>query len=396
MAKKRGSKRQVQKSHHTGMLPTNNLFAIIIILFIITSILSSYLTYERSKTVVDELSGKAAAEAKLCVNKQPTINQSCNTTGTIGVGYYCDVDASDPDNDTITFYDNTGLFDIDNATGEIIFTPDAADAGTHSIVLTASDGKGCSNSNATTAFTITIPGLPGPPPGPAGGGGGGGGGVERECTPQWECTRWGPCQPDGKRTRICYTLNNCFVDKPIESADCIYVLPPRPRVPVPEPVLYLCNFDLVDECQADFGAGENWIYTYKQKNSTITVFGVEGEGMDAAVDYSIYFFAPITRIKPLDVTGDGVDDFEYIVHSIEGGKARTTVRLVRQVESVVERPVYIETLPYILVIILMFVYENACTIFLIVLILAAIFLYSAIMRKVEKQREKESEKRKNR
>ncbi|MBW2964910.1 cadherin repeat domain-containing protein [Candidatus Woesearchaeota archaeon] len=390
--KKRGERR---KEGEKALLPTNNLFALIIIILIVASSLSSYLTYSQSRRVADELSGKAAAEAQLCINKQPSISQNCSTNATIGAGYYCNVDAVDPDNDTITFYDDTSLFDIDQTTGEIIFTPVSGDEGTHTVTVTASDGAGCLNSNATTTFTITIPAPPGPPPGPGGGGGGGGGGGAVEaapCTPIWECTPWGFCGPDGTRTRICYSLNNCFTGKPDEKGDCIYVLPPAPRKPTPIPEFYLCNFDEVDECSADFGVGENWVYTYKYENSTFKAYGITGAGMDASIDETIFFFAPMTKIQPLDVTGDNVPEFEYILHTIVAGKARTTVRLVKQYQSVVERPVYIETLPYVLIIILMFVYDNACLIFLIVLLLLAILIYFLLMRRFEKEREMKEQK----
>ncbi|MFC1741774.1 Ig domain-containing protein [Nanoarchaeota archaeon] len=362
------------------------------VLFIIISILSSYLTIERSRDLVEELTGEVSAEARLCVNRPPAINQSCNTSATVGVGYYCDVDASDPDNDSVTFYDNTGLFDIDLNTGEIIFTPVSGDAGAYSILLTAVDDKGCSNSNATALLTITIPAPPAPPPGPGGGGGGGEAPV-RECIPQWECGPWGPCEISGLRERTCYTLNNCPQGKPNELMRCIYVLPPAVRRPREVPENYLCNFDIVSECHAEFGAGEAWIYTYKNRNSTIDVMGVLVDGMDASVDDYILFSAPLRRIKPLDVTGDKVDDFEYIVHNIYGGKASTTVRLIRQVESVVERPVYIETLPYFIIIILMFVYANACIILLLLMLIAAILLYYLLMRRMNRDEEETEEKK---
>jgi len=395
MKRKKRAVSSVTKEALGETLSANNLFAIITILLIINAVLSGYLTYTRSQRIVQELTGEISADARLCVNKAPSINESCNATATEGVGYFCDVAGTDPDNDTLEFYDDTSLFDIDQSTGEIIFTPSAGDVGEHNITLTASDGKGCSNSNSTSLLTLTIIGVS-EPPGPSGGGGGGGGGGEPpsyECTPQWECTPWGTCKSDGVRTRSCYSLNNCLSDKPAEEQECIYVLPPRPRRIV-LPQFYLCNLDLVDDCSASIGPSEDWVYTYKAKNSTMLISIPVEEGIDMSIDNLLYLFLPIARIRPLDVTDDGVEDLEFIAHYIESGRVQMTVRKIRQLEVVVERPVYIETLPLILQWIFLFVYENACLVLLIVFILAAVVLYLMLMDALEKKvelRTKDSE-----
>jgi hypothetical protein len=358
-------------------IPANNLFAIIILVFIASSVLSSYLAYSNSRQIVQELTGKALAEARVCVNRQPTITQNCSTMATVGVGYYCDIEANDTDNDTLTFHDNTALFDIDPATGEVIFTPTAAGAGMHSITVTASDGKACSNSNTTTAFTITIPG----------GGGGGGGGITAECSPQWECTPWSGCGEDGTRERECRTLNNCPKDKPAEKESCIYTLPPQPRK-ARFKEYYLCNFDIEEECFASFGMREDWVYTYKGKDSTINLLRIDAEGVDISIDDTILFSTPLERIKPVDVTGDKANDFEYIPHIVAGGRVEMTVRLIRKAEIIVEKPVYISRLPAPLTAILEFFYENACMIVLLLIILASMLTYLAIMRKVDERNER--------
>jgi len=369
-------------------LPANNLFAIITFLLMMSSLLSSYLAYTHSRNIVEELTGEVSAQARLCVNKQPSITQSCNTTAEIGSGYYCDVDGSDPDNDTLTFYDNTALFDIDQVTGEIIFTPDASDAGTHIITVIVSDGKGCDNSNASSSFSLYIPSPPGPAPSPGGGGGGGGGGgTARECTPQWECMPWGTCGPDGTRTRTCYTLNNCLVEKPDEVQSCIYVLPPKPgRRPYPE--YYLCNFDIESECFASFGMRENWIYTYKAENSTINIDAVLDDGADVSVDDTITFFAGLKRINGVDVTGDGIDDFEYIPHQIVDGRVEMTVRLIERKELMFERPVYIWSVPAWLAAIMLFFYNNACVIILLLLIILAVLIWLVLLRRIDGRNKK--------
>lgn len=333
--------------------------------------------------ITQELTGgiSTEAQARFCINKQPAITQSCNTTATVGIGYYCDVDGSDPDNDTLTFYDDSTMFSIDPSTGEIIFTPTAGDSGAHSITITASDSKDCTNSNATSTFTLTIPALPGG----AGGGGGGGGATARACSPQWECTPWSSCRTDNTQTRQCYTLNNCQKDKPAETVSCTYLLPPRPSMQKFEQ-FYLCNFDEQSECFASFGTREDWVYTYQGKNSTINVMSIENKGAGVAIDDDIYLFAPLQRIQPVDVTKDSVDDFEYILHRIARGRAEMTVRLIRQVKVVVEKPVYIERMPIWISAMLIYIYENPCLIALMLVLLALIILCMLVARDDEKKR----------
>ena len=40
-------------------------------------------------------------------------------------------------------------------------------------------------------------------------GGGGGSNFREECTPQWSCSEWGECRPNGTQVRECNDLNNC-------------------------------------------------------------------------------------------------------------------------------------------------------------------------------------------
>jgi len=371
----------IKKRETKEALPTNNLFAIIILLFIITSSFSSYLAYDRAKKITEELSGQAYAEARVCINRQPVLNITCGTIATVGSGYFCNIDATDQDNDTIYFYDNTSLFDIDQNTGEIIFTPTANQTGNYNITITAEDQKNCSNSNVTQTFTFIIS-LPITTVG-----GGGGGTSTEKCTPQWECTPWSSCDSEGIRERVCYSLNNCLKDKPAESEDCTYVQPYKPVRRSRNEERYLCNFDMQDECHATFGMLEDWIYTYKNENHTLSILKVDRDRMFASIDDGLFFSANLQRIKGLDVNGDDKFDFEYIVHRIDGIRADTTVRLVKQVEIIIERPVYIQAMPQIIIRIVLFVYDNACMILLIVFIMASMLIYTRILKSVERKKE---------
>jgi len=390
------TKKRARKERRTETIPFNNLIALLIIIFTINSVIASWVTYDNSRKVVQELTGEAItqeAQARLCVNKPLTIIQNCSPNATESTGYYCDVDVSDPDNDTITFSDNTTLFDIDSTTGEIIFTPNASDIGNYSILITADDGKGCANSYDTTSFNLTINESgagPGPGPGPPPGGGGGGGGTglpPKECSPQWECTPWSLCGPDARRTRTCYTLNNCPVDKPAEEEGCIYLLPPAPRAPR-EKTYEFCDFNTENECLRNVGPLEDWIITYDQHELILNIIGLYDSGIDATLD-DAPFSAGLKRIKEIDLDGDGAPDIELIVHSVEDGRTDITGRRIKQIEVVVERPVYIQRVPDSIAAPLMFVYSNACFILLLVMIMIAAISYFAVIRRAEEEKEQE-------
>ncbi|MDN5327711.1 MAG: large repetitive protein [Candidatus Woesearchaeota archaeon] len=95
-----------------------------------------------SFTVSDGKSQNQSENLTIIVNPvpdAPRIENLTNKTAVVGFPFYYKVDAYDPDNDSITFYDNTTLFEIDPNTGEISFTPQASDVGLHHINITVVD-----------------------------------------------------------------------------------------------------------------------------------------------------------------------------------------------------------------------------------------------------------------
>ncbi|MGQ0800578.1 MAG: Ig-like domain-containing protein, partial [Pseudomarimonas sp.] len=92
----------------------------------------------------------AAATVSILVtrsNREPQITSTAVTQASVGVAYRYDVDASDPDGDALTFrLDGAPLaMTIDSATGEITWTPAAADIGEQPVAVIVEDPRGGSN-----------------------------------------------------------------------------------------------------------------------------------------------------------------------------------------------------------------------------------------------------------
>jgi len=79
----------------------------------------------------------------------PLVAQSTNS----GTPFTYDINASDIDLDTIIYYDNTSLFNIDSSTGIITDTPTESEKGTYTILITIGDGT--ANTTSTFGYTIT-------------------------------------------------------------------------------------------------------------------------------------------------------------------------------------------------------------------------------------------------
>jgi hypothetical protein len=66
--------------------------------------------------------------------------------------FVLDLDGEDPEKDTLQWTDDSDMFDIDGATGRIAFTPTQAEVGTHTVLVTVSDGV----LFRTTSFTLYV------------------------------------------------------------------------------------------------------------------------------------------------------------------------------------------------------------------------------------------------
>jgi RHS repeat-associated protein len=77
-------------------------------------------------------------------NRPPLITTLPVTDGIVGESYSCDVDATDPDFDPVSFamLDKPAGMEIDQATGIITWTPTGEQVGFHPAFIEASDGRG--------------------------------------------------------------------------------------------------------------------------------------------------------------------------------------------------------------------------------------------------------------
>ncbi|MDP7323214.1 MAG: hypothetical protein QF632_00470 [Candidatus Woesearchaeota archaeon] len=91
-----------------------------------------------------------------CVNTVPTLNLSCNASGSINLNYSCILNVSTEDDDQhLNYSTNTSIFEI-NLTGGFNFTPVTDDLGEHSILITIADNSTCSNNVTSKVFNLTL------------------------------------------------------------------------------------------------------------------------------------------------------------------------------------------------------------------------------------------------
>ena len=101
-------------------------------------------TFFANITVADAIGASATEMLQLNVigvNDRPHIDPIENRTVWVGSALDLTVKASDPDDDTLTFTDNTPMFDINATTGRISYLPVKEQAGNRNVTITVSDGE---------------------------------------------------------------------------------------------------------------------------------------------------------------------------------------------------------------------------------------------------------------
>ncbi|MBN1502384.1 hypothetical protein JW930_02470 [Candidatus Woesearchaeota archaeon] len=302
------------------------LFYIILVFTILITVQNVFVFIKINAIAKERITGKIAyGEVALCYNQPPVLNNTCNMSVLQNETYYCQVNASDPDGNDMSFisffitnitlfnisssgvinyspnYSHIGNhtfgvtvidlpecgplsdyeqytlevistndppillmpipnqtwdygtsitpFDLDtyfwdpdgdpitytwtlptsisvsiDANNEITFIPDSGWSGVTYITFLAHDPFGLNTSSNLVRLTVRAP--PSQPQQPSGGGGGGGGGSSLpKCIPQWYCSEWSRCHPEGFRYRECVDLNNCssLLNKPETNESCEFI-----------------------------------------------------------------------------------------------------------------------------------------------------------------------------
>jgi len=145
-----------QKGQSIGFRITNNVIALLAIIFIMVSAGTNYYILGLADQEAPRVTGRATSEVEFCINGPITGAHNCTASFPWGDSFTCFVNGSDHDGDSILYSDNTTLFDI-NQSGWVNFTSIISDVENHSILFQLDDGKGCSNSvlNLTANLVIT-------------------------------------------------------------------------------------------------------------------------------------------------------------------------------------------------------------------------------------------------
>lgn len=90
----------------------------------------------------------------ILTNQAPTFTSTAELDALVGKPYSYDANATDPDNDTLSYSLKVGPqgMQVDSATGMVTWTPTTNDLGTQVVTLLAQDGKG---GKAEQTFTVT-------------------------------------------------------------------------------------------------------------------------------------------------------------------------------------------------------------------------------------------------
>ena len=197
------------------------------------------------------------------INEAPVLSPIDSQIATEDELFTLDVDAADPENNTLSFNTSTTLFTINNETGVINFTPTLSQVSNNTINISVFDGEfydwevisfrivrgpfcgdnSCGSTESCSTCSADCSACPSAPAeeaeegaaeaggaaaGGAAAGAAGAAGLARapffRCDEKWECSDWNVCSLDGIRTRTCKDINKCGTKqkKPPEIAECAY------------------------------------------------------------------------------------------------------------------------------------------------------------------------------
>lgn len=117
--------------------------------------------------VTAKVTNNQSASVDICINWAPEIfNYTCSTSLTQNVFYSCQINASDPDNISLSYSLNSlsgGLGGTIDSNGLYAVTPNQNMTGTSTLSFTVNDGSSCVNNNASLNVTFSVSDVNDPP-----------------------------------------------------------------------------------------------------------------------------------------------------------------------------------------------------------------------------------------
>ncbi len=144
------------------------LTILVFTLLILNTLSAVFVIYKTEQRVALPTAQATQAEVNFCINYPPTLDVPCNSTMDQDVIYTCQLNASDPENSTVLYFqipqppDNESVFNI-SATGLINFTPTNNDTGNHSTLIGVDDNSSCDNALVFELFNFSISNINDPP-----------------------------------------------------------------------------------------------------------------------------------------------------------------------------------------------------------------------------------------
>src|SRR3989338_1710952 len=136
---------------------SNNFLALVILMLLLVVASVNYYIYANyaAKQDVIKIQGAATGTVRLCINNPPVINNSCSPYVNVSSLYFCNINATDANGQSISYSDNSSLYNI-SSNGTISFNPSQSQLGTEISRAYAADNSSCTNSNASKTVNITV------------------------------------------------------------------------------------------------------------------------------------------------------------------------------------------------------------------------------------------------
>ena len=130
-----------------------SVILILTVLLLLASLLHTITIVTLTGRAVDTITG----ETSICLNQPPAINTTITRQRAhFNTEFSLQVNGSEPDDQTMTYFDNTTVFNISSTTGLINFTPDTSQNGSHHVLVTVTDNGLDCPLNATNSFILDI------------------------------------------------------------------------------------------------------------------------------------------------------------------------------------------------------------------------------------------------